>query len=102
MRDKKPTILKDLIAPEHLLQAIDNSLMHCDETAHRVTGLHFENYTIIVHKRKGVSWYIDVSSSHWREQTSASSQQVPRRYDAENDSKNDSSLRSPEDGRKAS
>jgi len=51
-RDEKPAILKDLIAPEHLLQAIDNSLMHCAETAHGVTGLHFEKYTITVHKKK--------------------------------------------------
>ncbi len=53
VRDEKSTTLRDLIAPEHLLQAIDNSLMHCDETAHRVTGLHFENYTITVHKENG-------------------------------------------------
>ena len=90
MRDKKPAILKDLIAPEHLLQAIDNSLMHCDETAHRVTGVHFEKYTITVHRRKGLSWYIECKFKPG-----------PRRYDAEHDKANDSSRDRPEDRRKA-
>ena len=89
--DKKPAILKDLIAPEHLLQAIDNSLMHCAETAHGVTGLHFEKYTIPVHKKKGLRWYIECKFKAG-----------PRRYDAEHEQENDSSLRSREDGRNAS
>jgi hypothetical protein len=57
--DKGPSTLKNLIDPEHLLQAIANSLDHTDETAHGITGLHFKNYMIIVHKRKGLSWYIE-------------------------------------------
>ncbi len=57
--DDKSATLKDLIDPEHLLQAIDNSLLHSDETAHGVTGLTFRKYTITVRKRKDFSWYIE-------------------------------------------
>ncbi len=57
--DKGPVTLKGTIEPEHLLQAIENSLAHGHETAHGVTGLHFKDYTIIVHKRKGLAWYIE-------------------------------------------
>lgn len=48
-----------MIEPEHLLQAIDNSLEHSDGTAHGTTGLHFKKYSIIVHKRKGFCWTIE-------------------------------------------
>jgi hypothetical protein len=58
--DKGPLPLKDLIDPEHLFQAIDNSMEHSHETAHGITGLHFKNYTIAVHKRKGLCWYIEL------------------------------------------
>jgi hypothetical protein len=61
VRDEKPTILKDLIAPEHLVQAIDNSLMHSGETSHGVTGVHFENYTIVVYKRKRLTWLVELT-----------------------------------------
>jgi hypothetical protein len=57
--DEKSATLKDLIDPEHLLQAIQNSLEHGDETAHGITGLHFRNYTIVVHKRKGFCWLVE-------------------------------------------
>lgn len=57
---EKSRTLKDLIAAEHLLQAIDNSLLHCAETAHGVTGLHFENYTITVHKRTRLTWLVEL------------------------------------------
>jgi len=56
--DKGPSTLKGIIDPEHLLQAISNSLEHCDETAHGVTGLHFGRYTLTVRKLKGLSWQI--------------------------------------------
>jgi hypothetical protein len=59
---KKPATLKDLIAPEHLLQAIDNSLQHSCETSHGVTGLSFKRYTIIVHKKIGLKWFIECRS----------------------------------------
>jgi hypothetical protein len=91
VRDKKPATLKDLIAPEHLLQAIDNSLMHCAETAHGVTGLHFEKYTITVHKKKGLRWYIECKFKPG-----------PRRYDAEHDKEDHSSHDRSQDQRKAS
>lgn len=58
--DSRPSTLKEVIDPEHLVQAIGNSLEHGDETAHGTTGLHFKRYTIIVHKRKGLfSWNIE-------------------------------------------
>ena len=57
--DKRPLILKSMIDPKHLLQAIENSVSHSDETTHGVTGLTFRNYTITVRKRKGLSWYIE-------------------------------------------
>jgi hypothetical protein len=58
--DKGPITLKGVIEPEHLLQAIENSLEHSDETAHGITGLHFKNYTITVHKRKSLAWYVEL------------------------------------------
>ena len=57
--DERAVTLNGVIDPEHLLQAINNSLEHSDETAHGITGLHFKNYSIIVHKRKGFCWYIE-------------------------------------------
>ena len=51
--------LKGIIDPEHLVQAISNSLEHSDETDHGTTGLHFKNYSIIVQKRKGFCWTIE-------------------------------------------
>jgi hypothetical protein len=51
--------LKDLINPEHLLHAIDNSLQHSNDTIRGVTGICFENYTLTVRKLKGLCWYID-------------------------------------------
>jgi len=59
IRDKKPVTLKDLIDPEHLLQAIKNSLNHSGETAHGVTGLVFKRYTITVRKKAGLSWSVE-------------------------------------------
>jgi nucleoid DNA-binding protein len=56
---QNPISLKGTIQPEHLLKAIENSVAHSDESAHGVTGLHFKNYSIIVHKRKGLCWYIE-------------------------------------------
>jgi hypothetical protein len=67
--DKGPSTLKDLIDPEHLLQAIQNSVEHGDETAHGITGLHFKNYTIIVRKRKGFSWYIELKFKRGERET---------------------------------
>jgi hypothetical protein len=46
------------IDPEHLLQAFKNSLEHSSDTSHGVTGLTFSNYTVTVHKRKGLCWHI--------------------------------------------
>lgn len=57
--DNRPPTLKGVINPEHLLQAIENSLEHSNETTHGTTGLTFKGYTITVHKRKGFSWYIE-------------------------------------------
>jgi len=57
--NKKSATPKNPINPKHLMKAILNSLEHCDETAHAVTGLHFPHYTIIVRKRKEFSWYIE-------------------------------------------
>jgi len=82
--DKRPLTLKGTINPEHLLQAIENSevvlmskrtltvdpkhiaramansLAHASETAHQITGLHFEKYTILVNPRANSSWLIEV------------------------------------------
>lgn len=67
--DEKSATPKDVIDPEHLLEAIDNSLEHGHETAHGITGLHFKNYTITVHKRKGLSWYIELKFKRGERET---------------------------------
>jgi hypothetical protein len=58
--DSKSSMLKEIIDPEHLLQAIANSLEHSDETAHGITGLHFKNYTITVQKMKSLAWFVEL------------------------------------------
>lgn len=57
--DEQTATLKRLINPEHLLQAIENSLEHTDETAHGVTGLMFKRYSITVRKKPGLSWSVE-------------------------------------------
>ena len=57
--DTRSSKLKGIIDPEHLLQAIENSLEHCDETPHGVTGLTFKRYTITVRRRAGLSWSVE-------------------------------------------
>jgi hypothetical protein len=61
--DRIPPTLNDTIDPKHLLQAIQNSMQHSDETAHAVTGLHFKDYSILVRKRKGLCWLIKCKRS---------------------------------------
>jgi hypothetical protein len=48
------------VDPEHVAQALANSLAHASETAHQITGLHFEKYTILVYPRANRSWLIEV------------------------------------------
>jgi hypothetical protein len=79
------------VDPEHLIQAFKNSLEHSNDTSHGVTGLTFSNYTVTVHKRKGLSWHIECKFKPG-----------PRRYDAKHEQENDSRRDRPEDGRKAS
>jgi hypothetical protein len=50
------------VDPEHVARAIANSLAHASETAHQITGLHFDKYTILVHPRVNRSWLIEVKS----------------------------------------
>jgi hypothetical protein len=50
------------VDPEHVARAVANSLAHASETAHQITGLHFEKYTILVHPRANRSWLIEVKS----------------------------------------
>ena len=57
--DTRSSKLRGTIDPVHLLQAIENSLEHNDETAHGITGLHFENYTIIVRRKQGLCWLVE-------------------------------------------
>jgi len=57
--DKRPSTLKGMIEPEHLLQAIQNALEHSEETAHGVTGLTFKRYTITVRLKKRLRWQIE-------------------------------------------
>ena len=57
--DEQAATLKNMIDPEHLLQAIKNSVEHCEENAHGVTGLTFKLYTIVVRKRPGLSWVVE-------------------------------------------
>jgi hypothetical protein len=70
--ENSPLKLSKIIDPEHLLQAIQNSLEHSEETAHGITGLHFKNYTIIVRKRKGLSWYIELNFKRGERDTRSS------------------------------
>jgi len=49
-----------MVDPEHVVQAMANSLAHASETAHQITGLHFEQYTILVNPRANRSWLIEV------------------------------------------
>jgi hypothetical protein len=58
-QDTRSSNLKGIIDPEHLLQAIKNSLEHSDETAHGVTGLTFKRYTITVRKRAALSLSVE-------------------------------------------
>ena len=58
-QDIRSRPLVSLVDPLHLLQAIKNSFDHSGETEHGVTGLHFENYTIIVRKKTGFIWSIE-------------------------------------------
>ena len=55
----KPVSLKDRIDPAHMLQAIENSFEHHHETAHGMTGITFEHYTIIVRKKPGFRWSVE-------------------------------------------
>lgn len=48
------------IDPQHLLQAIENSVEHSEDTSHGVTGLSFSHYTVTVHKRKGFCWLLEL------------------------------------------
>jgi hypothetical protein len=57
--NRMPSTLKDMIDPEHLLRAIENSVANSSGTTHGVTGLRFENYTIIVRRKKGFSWLVE-------------------------------------------
>jgi hypothetical protein len=57
--DTRSSKLKGIIDPEHLLQAIKNSIEHSEETAHGVTGLVFELYTITVRKKPGLNWSVE-------------------------------------------
>jgi hypothetical protein len=50
------------VDPAHVAQALTNSLEHASETAHQVTGLNFEKYTILVHPRANGSWLIEAKS----------------------------------------
>ena len=75
--------LKGKIDPQHLLQAIENSLEHSNETSHGVTGLSFSNYSVTVHKRKGLCWLLECKFKQ-ETQTSASTQSR-RDHDAEHD-----------------
>src|SRR6266404_4792014 len=52
------------VDPEHVARAMANSLAHASETAHQITGLHFERYTILVNPRANRSWLIEVKPRH--------------------------------------
>jgi len=80
-RDTISSKLKGIIDPEHLLQAIENSLEHSDETTHGVTGLVFKRYSITVRKKSGFSWSVECRFRK-EETTSASSLQNARDRDA--------------------
>ncbi len=58
-KDTVSSKLNGIIAPEHLLQAIQNALEHSGETAHGMTGLAFKHYTIIVRKKAGLNWAVE-------------------------------------------
>jgi hypothetical protein len=57
--DEQTATLKSMIDPQDLLQAIENSLEHSDETAHGVTGITFERYTITVREKAGLCWSVE-------------------------------------------
>jgi len=57
--DDRSSTLKGIIDPEHLLQAIENSLEHSGETSHGVTGAVFKRYKIIVRKKSSFSWSVE-------------------------------------------
>jgi hypothetical protein len=68
-----------MIDAEHLLQAIQNSIEHSHQTAHRVTGLYFKYYEIIVHKRKGMGWYVECRLKAVEREAPGPKQREPRR-----------------------
>lgn len=82
--DEHAAMLKNMIDPEHLLQAIRNAMEHSNETAHGVTGLTFKRYTITVRKKAYLSWSVECRFRR-RTTTSASIEQETREHDAKHD-----------------
>jgi|HubBroStandDraft_2_1064218.scaffolds.fasta_scaffold246450_3 hypothetical protein len=83
-RGTRSSKLKGIIDPEHLLQAIKNSVEHSEETAHGVTGLVFKHYTINVRKKPGLNWSVECRFRKG-DSTSAPIKHNARDHDAEHD-----------------
>lgn len=69
--DDRRMTLKDIVDPGHLVQAVENSFQHSDETAHGVTGLGFKDYLILVRKRKDFGWYIECNFKRGKRETTS-------------------------------
>lgn len=55
----RPLCAEHRIDPAHVAQALHNSLLHSNESAHGVTGLTFKHYTIVVRKKPGLCWVVE-------------------------------------------
>ena len=99
--EKTSLKLKGVIDPEHLLQAIRNSLEHSHETAHGVTCW-LSNATQSPSEGEPVSPGPSSAASGKKTQTSPSSQQNDRDHHAEHNKESHSSRRCREDWCKAS
>ncbi len=91
MKDNDPSASKQIIDPQHLLRAIENSMNHSDETTHGVTGITFENYTITVRKRKEFSWSIECKFKPVEKHQGRHTPRARRRLEHDDDTKDHSS-----------
>lgn len=83
--DNNPSTPKQIIDPEHLLRAIENSMKRSDETSHGVTGISFKNYTITVRRRKALSWYIECKFKPVEKHQGRRTPRARRRLEHDND-----------------
>jgi hypothetical protein len=81
-QNNKVSSIAGPIDPLHILEAIENSLKHSEETSHGVTGLTFQQYTITVRKRKNLCWLVECKFRAVERQAPTLSNEASVGYDA--------------------